>query len=548
MKKGFTLIELLAVILILGIIALIAIPTVNNILKESRQGAFIASMLNIIKAAEEKCLTESMKGNSVRQFILTNGKVTPALDIKGDLPKSGIITLNENCEAEAILTDGDRKYELTFEGSSVEECTNSSCSFASNLASDDEKYACFNFDEETGTILKYDGSNPVCQGDIYIPAMINNVPVVRINAVSFVNPQKITCTRNGVSTEYDGLHIETYDEECDGHGYNVSYKYDKLDMSDAGFLTEIGHEAFAFTNIKEVKFNDNLRIIGTFSFDTVNVKKLVLPKNLEHIGKWAFEYSGIEELVINNKLKNIEEAAFAGNKIKVLNIPEGVEYIGNYAFAWFQDEMEDEIIVNLPDSLKAIGESAFDYSGVKEVNFGKNIKYIGLLAFADNNIENLNIPLSVTEMGGGAFAGNKLTENVFIYDRNSDGTENKKVLNSYAGAAKEVVVPNNVEEIGTWSFYDSEVTSVMLPEGLKYIVNFAFRDTNLSSITIPSTVEEIGSGAFFKSYTENPNLNSIINKTNRSFNWGDITHASNKNQVFEIGTISHNYGAIEVTK
>jgi prepilin-type N-terminal cleavage/methylation domain-containing protein len=37
MKKGFTLIELLAVILIFEIIALIAIPTVNNILKEDEK-------------------------------------------------------------------------------------------------------------------------------------------------------------------------------------------------------------------------------------------------------------------------------------------------------------------------------------------------------------------------------------------------------------------------------------------------------------------------------------------------------------------------------
>ena len=35
MKKGFTLIELLAVILILGIIALIAIPTVTNMIEEA---------------------------------------------------------------------------------------------------------------------------------------------------------------------------------------------------------------------------------------------------------------------------------------------------------------------------------------------------------------------------------------------------------------------------------------------------------------------------------------------------------------------------------
>ena len=39
MKKGFTLIELLAVIMILGVIALIAIPVVSNIIEESRKKA-----------------------------------------------------------------------------------------------------------------------------------------------------------------------------------------------------------------------------------------------------------------------------------------------------------------------------------------------------------------------------------------------------------------------------------------------------------------------------------------------------------------------------
>ena len=55
-RKGFTLAELLAVIAILGVIALIAFPAVNKVIKNSKEKAYTAQKEIILSSAKSWAL------------------------------------------------------------------------------------------------------------------------------------------------------------------------------------------------------------------------------------------------------------------------------------------------------------------------------------------------------------------------------------------------------------------------------------------------------------------------------------------------------------
>lgn len=99
MKKGFTLIELLAVILILGIITLIAIPKISDVIKESKTNSYKLSKDNILKAIQDKCTVDKINNKEItRMYTIENNKITPKIEINGEIPFTGKIYVSDDCE------------------------------------------------------------------------------------------------------------------------------------------------------------------------------------------------------------------------------------------------------------------------------------------------------------------------------------------------------------------------------------------------------------------------------------------------------------------
>ena len=104
-KKGFTLVELLAVIVILGILALITTPLVLNTIDKTKKGATLVTASNYINSLEDEFVKKQILNVSNVEKgeykVLEDGKYQigeeiGSISMKGSLPKSGIFCVNSN--------------------------------------------------------------------------------------------------------------------------------------------------------------------------------------------------------------------------------------------------------------------------------------------------------------------------------------------------------------------------------------------------------------------------------------------------------------------
>ena len=189
-------------------------------------------------------------------------------------------------------------------------------------------------------------------------------------------------------------------------------------------------------NLKEIIIPNSVTYIEDNSFcDNNNLTKLTLSDNLTTIGEFSFTYNrSLKSLFIPRSLLTISDLVFTGcESLESITVDEG-----NMKF-------------DSRNNCNAIIERYTNrlVLGCKATQIPQNVTRIGPSAFEGcNNLEELDIPNSVTEIDG-AFWGCK--------------------------GLKFLRVGNSVETIGGGTFYGCDaLEAVIFPQGVRYIGNLIF--------------------------------------------------------------------------
>lgn len=233
--------------------------------------------------------------------------------------------------------------------------------------------------------------------------------------------------------------------------------------------------------------------VGTFGYKAADgtvyaPDSVKLPAKLESIGNFAFS------AVVDTKTSEVKHG------VKEVEFPETLKTIGNTAF---QNAPLTE--VSLPDSVTSVGSGAFTNTEkatthIEKVKLSKGMTAIPAGMFTNQKVKNVEIPEGIKTIGKRAFAGNR------VETLKLSGTVEK--IDEYAfwnNQIKELEIPGNVKTIGRYAFQRTQdsikasINKVVLHEGLESIGKQAFYQTLTSeckSIDLPTTVKVLDVAAF----------------------------------------------------
>jgi hypothetical protein len=253
-------------------------------------------------------------------------------------------------------------------------------------------------------------------------------------------------------------------------------------------VASIGVEAFAGSGLAEIGL-EHVTALGDGCFKGCrSLTRVVLSPVLRTIGAAAFAGSGLRAVDLQH-VTGLGEECFANSSLEVVKFGDALSLLPKRAFAG--TKLKSVKIV----AAQKIGEQCFAESALMQITFGRGLVEIGEGAFAGTGIMGLEIPESVTVLGGGIFeACGELARAVL------PGNTLRVPERTFRNCRRltQFTYPPGVTCVGASAF--SGCMSLVDP-GLSGSVNVieteAFRDcTGLARLRLPDGIVEIGSGAF----------------------------------------------------
>ncbi|MDU2312859.1 MAG: leucine-rich repeat protein, partial [Varibaculum cambriense] len=165
--------------------------------------------------------------------------------------------------------------------------------------------------------------------------------------------------------------------------------------------TKIAEGVFSGLKLTKLTLPDSVTEVADRAFYDNQIEGLTAP-GLKTIGEGAFQKNKLVTFT-SDTLSTIGEGAFSDNALKSVKIKNAP--VTAIPANTFRDNQLDT--VELPDTVSEIGASAFANNQLKGVTLPVKLTKVGQEAFSGNQIDKVKIPATITEFGSQVFANNQ---------------------------------------------------------------------------------------------------------------------------------------------